>query len=103
MPYIDKAMNRVLKWESVDVTIPEMIELVQKTILEKSSDKDLAELEKGMQKTFVLAVGRGNNLRYYPSSFSPARLCLEFNIFTHQLYKISLLDTVNANQGLKRV
>lgn len=98
MQFVDKGINRVLKWESVDVTIPEMIGLVQTEILEKASEKDLAELEKGMQKTFVLMVGSGSNRRYYPSSSSPARLCLEFNVFTHQLHKISLQDTVNKKE-----
>lgn len=75
MNLIDKAMNRVIKWESIDVTIPEMVDLVQTEILEKASAKDLAELEKGMQKTFVLAVGGGSRYRYYPSFSSQARLC----------------------------
>lgn len=98
MQFIDKGINRVLKWESIDVSIPEMIDLVQTEIIEKASDKDLIALEKGMQKTFVLAVGGGSSLRYYPAFGSPARLCLDFNMFTHQLQKISLQDTVNKKE-----
>lgn len=98
MNLIDKAMNRVIKWESIDVTIPEMVDLVQTEILEKASAKDLAELEKGMQKTFVLAVGGGSSLRYYPSFTSQARLCLDFNPLTHQLQGISLQDTENKKE-----
>lgn len=98
MQLIDKGINRVLNWESIDVTIPQMIDLVQTEILEKASDKDLAELEKGMQKTFVLLVRYGQSQRCYPSDGSPAKLCLNFNVFTHQLQSISLQDTVNKKE-----
>lgn len=98
MQFIDKGINKVLKWESIDVTIPEMIDLVQTEIIERASDKDLTALEKGMQKTFVLGVGGGSSLRYYPAFGSPARLCLDFNTLTHQLQKISLQDTVNKKE-----
>ena len=54
MQFIDKAMNRVIKWDSVDVTIPQMIDLIQAKILDKASEDDLTQIEKGMQKTFAL-------------------------------------------------
>lgn len=98
MQFIDKAVNRVIKWESIDVTIPEMIDLVQTEIIEKASEKDLVELEKGMQKTFVLGVGYGRKWRYYPSSLAEFYLCVEYNSLTHQLYKISLRDSTNKKE-----
>ena len=98
MSILDKGINKVLKWESVDASISEMLNLIQTEIIEKSSHNDLRELEKGMRKTWVLGVGGGANLRYYPSANFPVRLCLQFNVFTHQLRRISLQDTINKKE-----
>ena len=96
MQFFDKAINQVIKWESIDTSIPEMLNLIQTEILEKASSSDLRELEKGMHKTWVLGVGA--SLRYYPTAYSPVRLCFNFNIFTHQLQQISLQDTINKKE-----
>lgn len=98
MKILDKGINKALNWESIDTTIPEMVNLIQTEILDNASEKDLRKLEKGMRKRWVLAIGYGNNIRYYPSAISPVRLCLQFSIITHQLYQISLLDSVNKKE-----
>ncbi len=98
MPFIDKTINRMIKWESVDISISEMVDLIQREILEKSSGSELSKLKKGMCKTWVLAVGSGFGLRYYPTSSSPVRLCCRFNGLTHQLQQISLLDSINKTE-----
>lgn len=95
MQFIDKTLNRVIKWENRDISISEMLELIESEIIAKSSDKDLVRLEKGMFKTWVLAVGRGSSLRYYPSFGAPVHLCLEFNMFTHNIQQITLQDTTS--------
>ena len=41
MQIIDKTLNRVIKWESEDVSIPEMVELIESEIIAKSSGNDL--------------------------------------------------------------
>lgn len=93
MQFVDKAMNRVIKWESIDVTIPEMIDLIQTEILEKASKDDLVKIEKGMQKTFALMADE----LYYPSFYRPVRLRLVFNVL-HKLQTISLQDTENKKE-----
>lgn len=98
MKILDKGINKALNWESIDTTIPEMVNLIQTEILENAGEKDLRKLEKGMRKRWVLAIGHGDNIRYYPSAISPVRLCLQFSIITHQLYQISLLDSVNKKE-----
>lgn len=98
MSFLDKGINKVLKWESVDASISEILNLIQTEIIEKASLSDLRKLEKGMRKTWVLGVGYGSSTRYYPSSTYPVRLCLQFNILTHQLRQISLQDTINKKE-----
>lgn len=95
MQFIDKTLNRVIKWENRDISISEMLELIENEIIAKSSDKDLVKLEKGMYKTWVLAVGGSSSLRYYPSGASPVRLCFNFNVFTHNIQQITLQDTTS--------
>lgn len=95
MQIIDKTLNRVIKWESEDVSIPEMVELIESEIIAKSSGNDLLRLKKGMYKTWVLATGQAANLRYYPSFGAPIHLCLEFNLLTHNIQQITLQDTTN--------
>ena len=95
MQIIDKTLNRVIKWESEDVSIPEMVELIESEIIAKSSGNDLVRLKKGMYKTWVLATGQAANLRYYPSFGAPIHLCLEFNLLTHNIQQITLQDTTN--------
>ena len=85
MQIIDKTLNRVIKWESEDVSIPEMVELIESEIIAKSSGNDLVRLKKGMYKTWVLATGQAANLRYYPSFGAPIHLCREFNLLTHNI------------------
>lgn len=95
MQIIDKTLNRVIKWESEDVSIPKMVELIESEIIAKSSGNDLVRLKKGMYKTWVLATGQAANLRYYPSFGAPIHLCLEFNLLTHNIQQITLQDTTN--------
>lgn len=95
---LDKVINKAVKWENVDISISEMVNLIQSEILEKVGSNELRELEKGMNKTWVLGVGSGANRRYYPSSGAPVRLCLKFNVLTHQLQQITLQDTVNKKE-----
>lgn len=98
MQFVDKAINRALKWDSRDISIQEMLYLIQMQILEKCSSNDLQKLRKGMNKTWVLAIGNGFSQRFYPSSDSPVRLCCQFHVITHQLKQISLQDTVNKKE-----
>lgn len=98
MKILDKGINKMLNWESIETTIPEMVNLIQTEILEKASEKDLRELEKGMHKTWALLVGNGSNARYYPSSFASVRLRLRFSPYTHQIQQISLQDTENKKE-----
>lgn len=98
MKILDKGINKMLNWESIETTIPEMVNLIQTEILEKASEKDLRELEKGMHKTWALLVGNGSNARYYPSSFASVRLRLQFSPYTHQIQQISLQDTENKKE-----
>lgn len=98
MKILDKGINKMLNWESIETTIPEMVNLIQTEILEKASEKDLRELEKGMHKTWALLVGNGSNARYYPSSFVSVRLRLRFSPYTHQIQQISLQDTENKKE-----
>lgn len=98
MQFVDKAINRALKWENHDVSIQEMLYLIQMQILEKCSSNDLQKLRKGMNKTWVLAIGNGFSQRFYPSSDSPVRLYCQFHLLTHQLKQISLQDTVNKKE-----
>ena len=95
MQFIDKTLNRVIKWKNQDISISEMLELIEREIIAKSSDKDLVSLEKGMYKTWVLAVGGFSSLRYFPSETSPVRLCLNFNVLTHNIQQITLQDTTS--------
>lgn len=98
MQIIDKSLNKVFKWRSEDVTIPEMLDIIETEILEKSSPSDLVKFEKAMRKTWVLAVGEGFSSRYYSLNSSPVQLCLQFNVFTHSIQQIKLLDTTNKVQ-----
>ena len=98
MKILDKGINKMLNWESIETTIPEMVNLIQTEILEKASEKDLRELEKGMHKTWALLVGNGSNARYYPSSFASVRLRLRFSPYTHQIQQISLQDTESKKE-----
>lgn len=95
MQIIDRALNRVIRWESKDVSISEMVGLIESEIIAKCSDKELLELQKGMYKTWVLLSGGGSSLRYYPSSGAPVHLCLNFNMFTHNIQQITLQDSIN--------
>lgn len=93
MQIIDKTINRVIKWDSEDISIPEMVDIIETEILEKASKEDLTKLEKGMYKTWVLGIGGGSRFRYFPSRISPVRLCCQFNVLTHSIEQITLLDT----------
>lgn len=95
MQFVDKGINRITKWKSVDVTVPEMLELIQTMLLDHSTADDLIKIKKGMQKTWVLVVGYGQTLRFYPSRLHQVALYSQFNPFTHQLTQISLRDSEN--------
>lgn len=43
MQFIDKTLNRVIKWENRDISISEMLELIENEIIAKSSEKDLGQ------------------------------------------------------------
>ena len=88
--FIRKTVNRAFKCENIDVTIPEMMDLIQSKILNEASDDDLMALRKGMYKTWALAIGGASNDRYYPSFYRSVRLCFRFSYITHQLKEISL-------------
>lgn len=98
MDVIDKTVNRVLKWESVDISISGMVSLIQSEILDNATENDLLRLEKGMRKSWVLGVGSGFATRFYPASDSPVRICCQFNVITHQIQQISLMDSLNKKE-----
>lgn len=88
-------LNRAIKWDSQNTTIPDMVDLIESEVIANCSESDLMKLEKGLHKTWVLAIGNGFRCRYYPSSTSPVRLCCTFHILTHQIQQITLQDTIN--------
>lgn len=91
MGILDNAINKAMKWESVTVTPEQMAGLVETKLIPICSEKELNELKKGMEKTWVLATERGRAIRFYPR-VTEIRICLDFNILTHQLSKLSLID-----------
>lgn len=91
MGILDNAINKALKWETVTVTPEQMASLVETKLIPICSEKELNELKKGMEKTWVLATERGRAIRFYPR-VTAIRICLDFNTLTHQLSKLSLMD-----------
>lgn len=92
MRIIDNAINKVFKVETITVSPEQMVRLVETRLIPICDEKDLARLKKGMEKTWVIAVGQGSSLRYYPHHKKEVRICLDFNLVTHQLSKLSLFD-----------
>lgn len=98
MQSIDKTINRLTKWKNENVSIQEMTDIFYNQILTQATPSDLKKLENGLQKTWVLGVGGGASVRYFPSSLHPVHLCMDYNLFTHQLQKITLRDTQNRTE-----
>lgn len=96
--FIHKTVNRVFNCENIDVSVPEMVELIQAKIINEASDDDLVAMRKGMYKTWALAIGGASNDRYYPSYYRSVRLCFRFSYITHQLKEISLQDIDNNKE-----
>lgn len=96
--FIHKTVNRVFNCENIDVSVPEMVELIQAKIINEASDDDLVAMRKGMYKTWALAIGGASNDRYYPSYYRSVRLRFRFSYITHQLKEISLQDIDNNKE-----
>lgn len=96
MSFIDKQINQAMKWENIEISVREMATLIQKAIIEKCSDNELIELEKGMRKGWVLGVGAPN--RYYPSNYGDVKLRLKYSMLFHTIQDITLQDTVNKKE-----
>lgn len=92
MKIIDNAINKVFKVEAITVSPEQMARLVETRLIPICDEKELARLKKGMEKTWVIAVGQGSSIRYYPNHKKDVKICLDFNLVTHQLSKLSLLD-----------
>ena len=54
--FIHKTVNRVFNCENIDVSVPEMVELIQAKIINEASDDDLVAMRKGMYKTWALII-----------------------------------------------
>lgn len=93
MGILDNAINKALKVETITVSPEQMVNLVETKLVPICSEKELKELKKGMEKTWVLASGGSSSLRYYPSQSKEVKICLDFNMLTKQLAKLSLMDT----------
>lgn len=92
MGILDNAINKAMKWESVTVTPEQMVSLVETKLMPICSEKELEKLKKGMGKTWVLESRGAASLRYYPNVGKEIKICLDFNMYTHQISKLSLLD-----------
>lgn len=92
MGILDNVINTALKVESITVSPEQMANLVETKLIPICSGKELNSLRKGMEKTWVLATGHGSSLRYYPSNNKDVKICLDFNMLTHQISKLSLID-----------
>lgn len=96
MSFISKKINQIMNWENVELSVREMADVIQKELLELCSDKDLTELEKGMNKSWILGVGAPN--RYYPSAYQDTKLRLRYNILLHTIQEITLQDSINKKE-----
>lgn len=96
MSFIEKKVNQVLNWENIELSVREMADVIQKELLELCSDKDLTELEKGINKGWILGVGAPN--RYYPSAYQDTKLRLKYNILLHTIQEITLQDSKNKKE-----
>lgn len=98
MSFIDKAINKVVKWESITVSPDRMASLTEDLVISKCNEDELKNLRKGLKKTWVLAVGSGCSIRFYPSSLKDAYITMDFNLFTHTLSQITLRDTPSQTE-----
>ncbi len=90
MKIIDNAINKVFKVEAITVSPEQMARLVETRLIPICDEKELKILKKGMEKTWIIATGSA--IRYYPNHKKDVKICLDFNLVTHQLSKLSLLD-----------
>lgn len=88
MRIIEKAANKVFRWENVDIGVREMVQLVQSELITKCTEKELRSLLKGLNKTWVLGIGYGGSIRRLSSRDNPWTLLMDYNIFTHGLQNI---------------
>ena len=94
----DKAINKVLKWDSITVSPEEMARLTENLLISKCSQDELKHLRDGLKKTWVLAVGHGSSFRTYPSSSKDAYIAMDFNPLTHTLSQITLRDSISKKE-----
>lgn len=95
MSVVDKAINKVFRWESKEVGLREMIHLVQSELISKCTEKELRKLLKGLSKNWVLAIGHGASLRILSCRDSQWAILMDYSILTHGLREIVLRDYEN--------
>ena len=98
MRILDKIFNKALQFKSIDVSVDEMADLIETRLIANCTEKELAELKRGIKKTWVLAVGSGSSIRYYPSAYSSVYITMDFNILLHTLSQITLCDTTTKEE-----
>lgn len=98
MRIFDKILNKALQFKSIDVSVDEMADLIETRLIANCSAQELAKLKRGLKKRWVLAVGRGSSVRYYPSASSSVYVAMDFNILLHTLSQITLCDTTTKEE-----
>ena len=95
MSKIDRFMNTVADWASVDVSVDEMADLIEKRAILNHTPKELESLEDIMRKTWVLAVGNGMRRRKYEFDDGKISIVMDFNPFLHTCATIQVWDNEN--------
>lgn len=98
MRILDKLLNKALQFKNINVSVEEMANLIETRLIANCTEKELAKLKRGIKKTWVLAVGRGSSVRYYPSASSSVYITMDFNILLHTLSQITLCDTTTQEE-----
>lgn len=93
---IGRGINKLLRYETTEVTPEQMANLVEERLIPICSEKELEKLKKGIKKTWVLLLSR-SGIRCYPSWRKEIKLTLKFDPLTHKLYAILLEDREDKN------
>ncbi len=98
MGILDRTINKALQWNNIDVSVDEMVNLIETKLVANCTEKELGKLKKGIKKTWVLAVGHGSSVRHYPSVSSSVYITMNFNPLLHTLSQITLCDTTTKEE-----
>lgn len=93
---IGKGINKLLGYETTEITPEQMANMVKERLIPICSKKELEKLKKGIKKTWVLLLSK-SGVRCYPSWRKEIKLTLKFDPLTHKLCAILLEDKEDKN------